>query len=139
MALEEEIERLDSIYQNTKKREEELWKPYQSEADTLAQKVRAEFDNVLAEIGPMKSPSMYESRLQNGATVSEYAIEYLTKIKKFLIKIDKIDVKGQDKIECPHIYISPIAGYPEHPRVKKFMEEFHVYFIEYPENDCDHK
>ncbi|MCX6711552.1 MAG: hypothetical protein NT139_00745 [Candidatus Woesearchaeota archaeon] len=142
MALEQEITTIQEIYKQKREEEKELWKPFNIEAEKLEKIVLDKFNEVLKEIGPVKSSWIDED---GGAEVLDSKCKYYPEINEFYIKILNIKtpfgiIGEKDQDGCPHVYLEPITGFVNvNPKIIKFMEEYHISHIKNPPNHCKHK
>jgi hypothetical protein len=141
MTLEEEMAKASELWTETNGRVEEMWAPYLMGESNLTTQVAAAFRTTLAKIGPLRSKWYAQYHRGEGATISDFKVEYHPVVKKFRIEILDLTVPGIEKIECPHIYLDPVTGFKSEldPHIVKFKQEYHIANIMNPPNDCEHK
>ncbi len=149
MVLEKNIKAIQELYKKIQKEEEKLWRPFNTKAEKLEKIVLDRFNEVLKEIGPVRS-SWCKNNLgyqeKRGATVLNSICKYYPNSNKFYIKILTIKtpygiISETNPSGCPHVWLESITGLKHklNPRIIAFMEEYHISNIEESPNNCDHK
>lgn len=143
MDFENQLKEVNQSYENKLKEEEKVWGGFKDEREKLENIVGNAFGKVLKKICPIKIKG-----IKGNTRITSWNTLYRPQFKDFWIKITELETpEGILKDEeycrglCPHQYLEQVTGWEEklHPEVKEFKKKYFVYYIENPNNNCEHK